>query len=185
MGRPGEAIAEAERARELDPISVTSNTLLGIILYRARRYDEAIRACQKALELDPSHPNALWFQALAHEQKGELPEAIAKLKKTVSLSDAPLYRALLANAYARAGERAKALSVLDELKALSQQRYVSPLDIAVVYTGLGDRNSAFQWLERAYQERTMRIQELPDPIFDSLRSDPHFQDLMRRIGLPP
>jgi TolB-like protein/DNA-binding winged helix-turn-helix (wHTH) protein/Tfp pilus assembly protein PilF len=185
MGRPGEAIAEAERARELDPISVTSNTLLGIILYRARRYDEAIRACQKALELDPSHPNALWFQALAHEQKGELPEAIAKLKKTVSLSDAPLYRALLANVYARAGERAKALSVLDELKALSQQRYVSPLDIAVVYTGLGDRNSAFQWLERAYQERTMRIQELPDPIFDSLRSDPHFQDLMRRIGLPP
>ncbi len=185
MGRLGEAIAEAGRARELDPISVNSNTLLGIILYRARRYDEAIRACQKALELDPSHPNALWFQALAHEQKGELPEAIAKLKKAVSLSDAPLYRALLANAYALAGERAKALSALDELKALSQQRYVSPLDIAVVYTGLGDRNAAFQWLEKAYQERTMRIQELPEPIFDSLRSDPRFWDLMRRIGLQP
>jgi hypothetical protein len=68
--------------------------------------------------------------------------------------------------------------------ALSKQRYVSPLDIAIVYTGLGDRNSAFQWLEKAYQERTMRIQELPSPIFDSLRSDPRHADLMRRIGLP-
>jgi len=185
MGRHDEAIAEAKRARELDPISVNSNTLLGMILYRARRYDESREACQKALELDPTHPNALWFQALAHEQKHELPEAIAELKEAVSISDTPLYRGLLANAYALAGERAKALSALDELKALSLQRYVSPLDIAVVYTGLGDRNSAFQWLEKAYQERTMRIQELPDPIFDSLRSDPRFRDLMRRIGLPP
>jgi tetratricopeptide (TPR) repeat protein len=184
MGRQDEAVAEAKRARELDPISVSSNTLLGMILYRARRYDESIEACQKALELDPTHPNALWFQALAHEQKHEIPEAIAELKEAVSISDTPLYRALLANAYALAGERAKALSALDELKALSQQRYVSPLDIAVVYTGLGDRNSAFQWLEKAYQERTMRIQELPEPIFDSLRSDPRFRDLMRRIGLP-
>jgi TolB-like protein/DNA-binding winged helix-turn-helix (wHTH) protein len=185
MGRQDEAIAEAKRAQELDPISVSSNTLLGMILYRARRYDESIEACQKALELDPTHPNALWFQALAHEQKHEIPDAIAELKEAVSISDTPLYRALLANAYALAGERAKALSALDELKALSQQRYVSPLDIAVVYTGLGDRNSAFQWLEKAYQERTMRIQELPEPIFDSLRSDPRFRDLMRRIGLPP
>jgi TolB-like protein/DNA-binding winged helix-turn-helix (wHTH) protein/lipoprotein NlpI len=184
MGRHDEALVEAKRARELDPVSVSSNGFLGAILYRARRYDEAIEACQRALELDPSYPNALWFQALAHEQKGELPKAIANLKKAVSLSDAPLYRALLANAYALAGEKAKALSALDELKALSQQRYVSPLDIAVVYTGLGDRNSAFQWLEKAFQERTMRIQELPEPIFDSLRSDPRFGDLMRRIGLP-
>ncbi len=84
-----------------------------------------------------------------------------------------------------AGERSKALNVLDELKALSKQGYVSPLDFAVVYTGLGDRNSAFQWLEKAYKERTMRIQELPEPLFDSLRSDPRFPDLMRRIGLSP
>jgi hypothetical protein len=91
----------------------------------------------------------------------------------------------LANAYALAGEQAKALSVLDKLRTQSEQGYVSPLDFAVVYTGLGDRNSAFHWLEKAYHERTMRIQELPQPIFDSLRSDPRYRDLMRRIGLSP
>ncbi|MCU1259329.1 MAG: cadC 9, partial [Bryobacterales bacterium] len=76
------------------------------------------------------------------------------------------------------------MSTIDDLSTLSRQRYVSPLDIAVVYTGIADRNSAFEWLEKAYQERTMRIQELPDPIFDSLRLDARFNDLMQRIGLP-
>src|SRR5580704_314611 len=186
MGRHADAIAEAMRARELDPISVDSNAFLGFILYRARRYDEALTACQRAVELDPYHPEGHWFSALPHEQKGEFREAIVELEKAVSFSrgGAP-YRALLANAYALAGEQAKALSVLDELRTQSEQGYVSPLDFAVVYTGLGDRNSAFDWLEKAYHERTMRIQELPQPIFDSLRSDPRYHDLMRRIGLSP
>ena len=186
MGRHQEAIAEASQARQLDPIAPSSNTILGMILYRARRYDEAIEACQKALEFDPNHASALWFLAVAHEQKREFPEAIAELERAVQLTrGGTSYRALLANAYALAGERAKALGILDELKAVSKQRYVSPLDIAVIYTGLGDRDSAFQWLENSYQERVMRIQELPQPMFDSLRSDPRFQDLVRRIGLPP
>jgi TolB-like protein/Tfp pilus assembly protein PilF len=184
MGRHADAIAEAMRARELDPISVDSNAFLGFILYRARRYDEALKACQKAVELDPYHPEGHWFLAFPHEQRHELPEAIAELEKAVNLSGggAP-YLALLGRAYALAGERTKASSVLDELRTLSDKRYVSPLDFAVVYTGLGDRNSAFHWLEKAYQERTMRIQELPQPIFDSLHSDPRYHDLMRRIGL--
>jgi hypothetical protein len=91
---------------------------------------------------------------------------------------------MLANGYALAGNREKALTILDELKTLSRQKYVSPVDMAIVYTGLGDRESAFQWLEKAYQDRVMRIQELPQPHFDSLRPDGRFQDLMRRIGLP-
>jgi len=107
-----------------------------------------------------------------------------ELEKAVRLSgEGTLYRALLANGYALAGKRDKALSILDELKALTKQKYVSPLDIAIVYTGLGDRDSAFHWLEKAYRERTMRIQELPQPMFDGLRSDPRFHDLMRRIRL--
>jgi TolB-like protein/Tfp pilus assembly protein PilF len=184
MGRHSDAIAEATRARELDPISVDSNAFLGFILYRARRYDEALKACQKGVELDPYHPEGHWFLALPHEQRRELPEAIAELQKAVSFSGggAP-YLALLGRAYALAGERTKASSILDELTTLSDKKYVSPLDFAVVYTGLGDRNSAFHWLEKAYQERTMRIQELPQPIFDSLHSDPRYRDLMRRIGL--
>jgi len=185
LGRHEEAIAEARRARELDPISAMRQALLGLILYRARKYDDAIRSCQKALELDHNYPDAYWFLAFALEQKREFPQAIAKLKKAVSLSDAPLYRALLGHAYALAGERAKALSTLDELQVLSRQRYVSPLDVALVYTGLGDRDSAFQWLEEACGQRVMRIQELPEPHFDSLRSDARFLDLLERIGLPP
>jgi hypothetical protein len=82
------------------------------------------------------------------------------------------------------GNRGKALSALDDLAMLSRQRYVSPLDVALVYTGLDERDCAFEWLEKAYQERTMRIQELPDPVFDSLRADRRFADLVRRVGLP-
>ncbi len=184
MGRHEEAIAQVRRARELDPISVSSNTALGRILFRARRYDDSITACQKAVELDPNDASPLWWMALSHEQKREFPKAIVELEKAVILSgEGTLSRGLLANAYALAGETNKALSILGELKKFSRKRYVSPLDMAIVYTGLGDRNSAFQWLEKAYQEHTMRIQELPEPIFDSLRSDPRFRDLMRRLNL--
>ena len=184
QGRYREAVAEAGRARELDPVSVDRNSFLGLILYRSRRYQEALVACRKALELDPYYPVGHWFLGLIHLQSGELAEAVAELNKAVSLSDAPLYRALLGHAYGLSGDRVKALSILDDLTAISRRRHVSPIDIAVVYTGIGDRNSAFEWLEKAYQERTMRIQELPDPIFDSLRLDARFTDLMRRIGLP-
>jgi tetratricopeptide (TPR) repeat protein len=183
-GRFEEAIKLDMQARELDPVSVNSGTFLGKDLYRARRYDDAIRACQEALELDPDHLLALWFQALSEEQKHQFPEAIVKWEKAVKLSDGPLYRGQLANAYALTGNRAKALKILEQLKALSKEKYVAPVDIAIIYTGLGDRNSAFRWLEKAYQERTARIHEVSEPHFDSLRSDPRFPDLMRRIGLP-
>jgi tetratricopeptide (TPR) repeat protein len=140
--------------------------------------------CRKAVELDPYYPVGHWFLGLIYQQTGELPAAIAELSAAANLSDSPMYRALLGHAYGLTGDTCKALSIIDDLRTLSLQRYVSPLDIAVVYTGIGDRNSAFEWLEKAYRERTMRIQELPDPIFDSLRSDPRFNDLLQRIGLP-
>jgi tetratricopeptide (TPR) repeat protein len=139
--------------------------------------------CRRALEIDPNYANALWFLALSLEQKGELREAIASLEKAVSLTHGSYYQALLGRAYAVAGERTKALEILDELKASSQGRYVSPFDIAVVYVGLGDLTSAFQWFEEAYQQRTWRTIELTMPMFDNLRSDPRWQDLVRRIGL--
>jgi hypothetical protein len=103
----------------------------------------------------------------------------------VSHSRAPLFKALLGHAYGLAGERAKALSILAEIEVLSKQQYVSPLDFAIVYTGLGDREMAFQWLETAYSQRVARIQELNEPHFDSLRGDPRYKDLLRRIGIPP
>ncbi len=182
--RHDEAIAEFNRALELDPISPMQRGFFGLLLYRARRYDESIVQCQKALEFDPNYANASWFLALSLEQKGELTKSIAKLEKAVSLSGAAHHRALLGRAYALAGEKAKALRILEELKALSHQRYVSPFDMAVVYAGLNDLTSTFQWLEEAYRQRVFRIIELTLPMFDSLRSDWRWQDLVRRIGLP-
>lgn len=182
--RHDEAIAEYKLALELDPISCVYIGFFGLILYRARRFDEAIAQCHKALEINPNYANALWFLALSLEQKGRLAESIEKFDKAFSLGAGPPCRALLGRAYALAGERAKAESILEELKTLSQQQYISPFDIAVVYAGLGDLTSTFQLLEQAYQQRVFRIIELTFPMFDNLRPDPRWQDLVRRIGLP-
>ena len=184
MGRYDEAIAEASRARDLDPISASSFTSLGRVFYRARRYDKAIAACRKARELDPNYANALWWMTLSYEKNHNFSEAVATARTAVSLSDSPIYKAVLAHASVLAGDRTSAIKTLDELKSVSKQRYVSPMDIATIYAGLGDRDAAFEWLEHGYRERTMRIQELPDPTFDSLRTDPRYRDLMGRLGLP-
>ena len=185
MQRHDEAIVELRRSHDLDPVSIVSEAFFGFLFFRARRYDEAIAACRKTLELAPDYPNANWFMALALEQQGKIPEAIASLQSAVMNSRAPLFKALLGHAYGLAGERAKALGILEEIKLLSKQQYVSPMDFAIVYTGIGDREMAFRWLETAYSERVMRIQELNEPHFDSLRGDPPYLDLLRRIGIPP
>jgi len=110
--------------------------------------------------------------------------SIAKLENAVSLSGGLHYRALLGRAYALAGEKLKAMNILNELKALSERRCVSPFDIAVVYLGLGELTPAFESLEEAYQQRVFRIIELTLPMFDGLRSDRRWQNLVRRVGLP-
>jgi tetratricopeptide (TPR) repeat protein len=183
-GRHDEAIAEYKLGLELDPVSCVHRGFFGMMLHRARRYDEAIEQCQRALEIEPNYPNALWFLSLSLEQTGRLTESVAQLEKAVRLSPVPLFRALLGRAYALVGERKKAEDILEELKSLSQRQYVSPFDIAVVYAGLKDPDSAFQWFEAAYQQRVFRIIELVLPMFDTLRSDTRWQDLVRRIGLP-
>ncbi|MBV8867644.1 MAG: winged helix-turn-helix domain-containing protein [Acidobacteriaceae bacterium] len=182
--RHDEAIMEYERALELDPISRVRIGHFGLVLYRARRYDESIVQCQRALEIDPTYANALWFLALSLEQKGHLAESVEKLETAVRLSAGAHYRALLGRAYALIAEEMKARNILHELKALAQQRYVSPFDVAVVHLGLGDLTSAFEWLEEAYRQRVFRIIELTLPMFDNLRSDWRWQHLVQRIGLP-
>lgn len=182
-GRHTEAITQFRRALELDPISPEYNNWFALMLYRARRYDESIAHCQKVLEVDPHHVNALWFLALSLQQKGALAEAIARLESAVSLSGGPHYRAMLGRAYALAGQRAKALTILDELETLSRERYVSPFDMAVIHLGLGDQISLFEYLDEAYRQKVWRIIELTMPFFDSLRSDPRWLDLVQRIGL--
>jgi len=184
QARHDEAIAEFKRALEFDPFNRVHIGYMGLLFYRARRYDESIEQCQRALDIDPYYCNAMWFMALSLEQKGQLSDAIAQLERAVNISGAPLFLALLSRAYALSGNKTRALEILDRIKALSQQRYVSPFDFAVVHVGLGDLTAGFGYLEEAYQQRVFRIIELTMPMFDSLHSDPRWRDLVLRIGLP-
>jgi Flp pilus assembly protein TadD len=115
----------------------------------------------------------------------ELSESVAESEKAARLSGGShASTAQLGCAYARIGDTAKAHKIIDQLVELSQTEYVSPYDIAIIYTGLGEKDLALVWLEKAYEERAVRLLELPDPAFDDLRFDPRFQDLVQRIGLP-
>lgn len=184
MGRYNDAIAESDIALALDPVSPNSLGNRAMLFFRARRYDEAIRASQQALDLNPSFVNALWWQGYAYAGKGDLPKSIECLTKAITMNDAPLFRALLGHIYARAGEKGKALAILSELTTFSQTRFVSPVDFALVYAGLGDADATFDWLEKAYQSRASRVHELAAPPFDRFRADPRYPDLRRRVGLP-
>ena len=186
MGRKQEALAETKRAQQLDPISVPIRISAGSVFYMVRRYDQAIEQFKQAIELDPNsvfaHNNLSW----PYLEKGRYEEGIAAVQKALTLAgDNPYVRAEVARGYAVAGKRGKAQEILDELKALSKQRYVSPYNIALIHLGLGQKEQAFEWLEKAYNDRASWMVWLKvDPRFDPLRSDPRFQDLLRRMNFP-
>jgi TolB-like protein/Tfp pilus assembly protein PilF len=187
MGRHNEAIAELKRARELDPLSLMSNAVGGFIFVCARRYDEAIAQCRRTLELNagfyPAHLNLGW----AYEQKKLYDEAITEYQKAKALQEGnPYLAADLARGYAAAGKRTEALKIVSNLRELSKQKYVSPYKVAQIYTVLGDFHQASVWLEKAYDERSYDLTYAKvDPTFDPMRSDPRFQDLLRRMNFPP
>ena len=186
MGRMDEAVRVAKRGQELDPLSLIVNTALGRVFYFARQPDQALERVRKTLELDPNFPVARYWLGLAYEQKGMNQEAVAELASLRALSVSPLRIAGLGHVYAISGDKAKAQEVLSELNQLSSEKYVSPYDIAIVYSGLGDKNQTFRWLERAYQEREGSLVYMNvEPMFDSIRSDPRFKNLAHRVGLPP
>ena len=184
MGRYSEAIEESGRALALDPISPIAHNNRAMVFFRARRYDEAIGAAREALELDPSFVNAIWWQSVAYAGNHDYSTSIMSLERALSMSHGPVFRALLGHVYALAGERKKALGTLEELKALSKEGYVSPVDFAIVYSGLSNADSTFEWLEIAYRARATRLLELPSMYFDNVRSDPRYSDLMKRMGIP-
>jgi len=188
MGRRNEAIAERKRARELDPLSLTINFALGLTFYYDRNYDQAIEQFQKTLELDQNFPAVLTFLPAAYEQKGMYDKATAEFKKALLLQGANAESSFslsgLGHVYGVSGKKAEARAVLDKLKQKSRQEYISALYIALVYAGLGEKDQAFAWLGEGYKERSFQMQGLKlDPRWDSLRSDPRFADLVRRVGL--
>lgn len=185
MGRFDEAIAEAKRAEELEPLSFISNSHLGWILYLAGRYDEAIEHCKRLLEVDPSFFPARRYLGLAYEQKGMYREALYQFEQGVKLSGSPLLMSLLGHAYAASGKTTEARRMLYEL-GQHKQLYVSPYTVATIYAGLGEKDQAFKWLETAFEERDIWIMNLKvDPLFKPIRSDERFANLLRRTGLVP
>jgi DNA-binding winged helix-turn-helix (wHTH) protein/TolB-like protein len=192
LERFDEAVAEARRTSELEPLSFTASSHLGWILYLSGRNDEAIAQCRKILSLDPNSFPARRYLGLAYEQKGMYPQAIEEFQKGVKISGSPLILALLGHAYAASGKTAEARQVLSDLRDLSEsrdaesRRYVSPYTVAAIHTGLGDKDQAFKWLEQAYEERDVWLMNLKvDPVFAKLRTDKRFQDLLTRAGLRP
>jgi len=181
-----EAIAEAKRTEELEPLSFVASSHLGWIYYLAGQNDKAIEQCRKILERDPSSFPARRYLGLAYEAKGMYSEAIAEFQTGVKLSGSPLMLALLGHAYAVSGKTAEAKQVLSDLQQLQGQRYVSPYTVAAIHAGLGDQDQAFKWLETAVEERDIWLMNLKvDPVFAKLRSQRKFTDILARIRLRP
>jgi len=185
VGRLDEALHEYKRAQELDPTSIMIQSALGQTLYLMRRNDEAIEHLQKSLEMESDFVDTHWMLGLAYAQKEMHEESRSEFEKALKLSNgATNLLALLGVAYAKSGNQSAAQGVLDKLNALIRQRRAQPHDLAILYTGLGEKDRAFEWLGKAYEERSHLILYLKtDPFFDPLRSDPRFSDLLNRAGL--
>ncbi|MEO8131348.1 MAG: tetratricopeptide repeat protein [Bryobacteraceae bacterium] len=172
-------------ARELDPLSMITVAFSGYIRYRARQYGRAMEAIDQAIELEPHLPTAHWYRGLVRLQEGAWDDAVQAMSEAVKLSmGQPLFLAAFGHACAKAERKEEALGALDKLVEMSMVRHVSPLEMAVVRIGLDDKAAAIEYLERACEQRVTRMRSLRDPLFDSLRSDPRFTDLLTRAGLP-
>ena len=184
MGRTDESIKEINRARSLDPLSLSMNFSLGWRLYMARRYDEAVAQLINTTEMDPGNVVAHVVLGQSYEQETRYPEAIIELQKAAALrSGSPLVLAALGHLYAVSGKREQALQLLKELKSESTRRYVSPFYLAFIYAGLDDHQKALLWLEKSYEDRSNNLIFLDEvPQFDNLRSEPRFQTLRQRLG---
>ena len=184
LGRNDEAIAEMRKALVLDPLSLIINADLAEELLIARRFDDSITQSRKTIDMDPNFPVAHYDLGQALVQEGKYQEGIAELETAVKLSGgSPICSSNLAYAYAVSGRRDDALKILDLLTKKSVGASYAP-EVALIYVGIGNNEEALRWLEKAYAER-FNPSILLRPGFDGLRSNPRFQDLIRRIGVAP
>jgi tetratricopeptide (TPR) repeat protein len=185
MGEMNKAIAERETARRLDPVSPLLTTALGEAYFQNRQFDLAIRMDQKSLELDPSYPVTMINLARGYEQVGMYPQARDIYQKLLGFApDDPGVLALAGHEYAVSGDAPAARKIEAQLESMRSQRYVAALYIALVWTGLGDRDRAFQWLNQAYDEDCEYLVYLStEPMADPLRSDLRFSQLLQKLGL--
>jgi TolB-like protein/Tfp pilus assembly protein PilF/tRNA A-37 threonylcarbamoyl transferase component Bud32 len=181
-----EAMAEVARAHELDPLSLNIRIYGFLPVYFARRYDEAAKQLQEIVLTDPNYYLVHAYVGLVYEQQDKLSEAVAEFQRATALDNSPEPRAQLAHAYALAGRKFEARKLLAELMERAKHQYLSPYNIALIYVGLGDYPRALQSLENALEDRSEWCPFLKvDPRLDPLRSTPRFQNLLRRMNLPP
>jgi TolB-like protein/DNA-binding winged helix-turn-helix (wHTH) protein/Flp pilus assembly protein TadD len=185
-GRREEALAESNRALELDPVSPIINLHLGWHYLYTKQYDRALEQLAKTLELDPDYALAHWYRGLAYEQKRMYPEALREIGRAKHLL--PRNAAVqcdIGHVYAVSGDKGNAEKVIAALKEESAHRYVNAYELALIYVGLGQNDQAFKSLDRAFREHSdMLVYLKVDPRLDSIRSDSRFADLMRRVGVP-
>jgi tetratricopeptide (TPR) repeat protein len=186
LGRIDDSLGESKRALELDPLSPDLIWHLGWHYFYARQYDQAVAQLVKALELSPNIPMAHLFLGLAYEQKNMLPQSFAEYERVRGLvPGTPFALSDMGHAYAVSGNETQARKILDELRQMAKKRYITSWYLALVYTGMGQREHAFKSLQDAIEEHAFGLATLKvDPRLDPLRSDPRFQELLKRLGLP-
>jgi eukaryotic-like serine/threonine-protein kinase len=185
LGKFDQALDQMTRAFQLNPLSPVLSLALGNRLYYARQYGPAIDQCQKTLTMEPNFVPAHVALGRAYEQTGMLPQAVAEFRKALDISEGDTNElAALGQAYAVSHQEGEARKILDQLKERSQQTYVQPMWIAVIHLGLGEKDQAFDWMQKAYEDHSAWLVYLRiDPWFDPVRSDPRFVDLLRRVSL--
>ncbi|MEN3333157.1 MAG: eukaryotic-like serine/threonine-protein kinase [Blastocatellia bacterium] len=184
--RHEEAIAEMRKALDGDPLSLIINTSMGRELYGARRYDEAIAQLRRTLDMDANFAEGHFHLAMVYEAKRMYTEALAEFQKSTELFADPAMKIWEARIYALSGKRPEVERLLAESSEMEKTRYVSPYPVATIYAALGDNDKALAYLEKVFNERSYYVVWLNiDPVFDRLRSDARFQDLLRRIGIAP
>jgi serine/threonine-protein kinase len=182
LGRHDEALEEAKRALELDPFSLIVSTNLAVALYHARRYDDARDQALYTLRMDESYALAREVVGWCYEATGKYPKAIEQFEDLMKKTGNRTLLANLADTYARSGDTRKARQTLDELKDMSKTHYILPSDIALIHAALGDKDEAFVWLDKAYDDRDTGLLLLKiHPLWDCLRSDPRFARLSERL----
>ncbi len=184
MGRLEESIVELKRAQELDPLSEI-NTYIGLSHYWARQYDTAVGEFRKALELYPDFWLPHLYLGWTNLQQGLITRAGEELTEAFRLENSPWTLASLAHASAVSGDQARAREFLADLRKRAGRQFVAPYFVARIFTGLGEKEQAFAWLEKAYEVRDECLTWLKvDPTMDRLHADPRYPDLLRRLGLP-
>ena len=185
MGRHEQAIAEAKRAMELDPFSRLTYGDRSWVLLMARRYDRALLESKTVVERQPDFGYARAVLGLSYAENGRYSEAVTEAQSATRLDDSPFLLAVLAQVHALSGNKSQALRVLEDLERLTKKRYVCSYEVATAYVLLKEKDRAFRWFDKAVEDRSDCMVVLAvDPRLDSLRSDPRFQDLLRRVGLP-